>query len=71
MAWLCEKYHTLPDPGGVNDQDYATMHTMETVSYVYRTITRLRRMYGKQIHDLTESERRLIRYLMDNQLWQM
>lgn len=55
----------LPDAGGVLDQDYGLMYRMRSLQNIYRTVSRLRNLKGKDIHSLTDSERRLLRGLRD------
>jgi hypothetical protein len=61
---MCGESH-LPDDGGVYDQDYATLRTMRALGNVHGLITRIIGMKGAEIHRLTESDRRLVRYLRD------
>jgi hypothetical protein len=63
LAWQCERWHTLPESGGLMDQDYATMQAMSAAKNVYDIIGRLESMSGDQIHSLTDGERRLIAML--------
>lgn len=44
---------------------------MQILGNVHATVSRLRNMYGSQIHNLSNAERIMLRYLMDNHLWQM
>lgn len=68
---MCTRYNTLPEAGGVYDQDYTTMREMTVSQNTYAAVARLRSLQGAKIHSLSDSERRLLRYLMENQLWQM
>jgi hypothetical protein len=63
---MCENYNALPDAGGINDQDYVTMHRMGVLANVHRVVSRTRNLQGAQIHQLTISERRTLRWLRDN-----
>ena len=65
LAWDCEKWRALPDDGGLNSQDYRKMRSMTMLSNVYDTVSYLRNLKGAEIHRLTNSQRRLIRWLMD------
>ena len=58
----------MPDAGGVHDQDYTLMQRMAALQNVYRAVQRLRSSQGAEIHSLTDSERRVIRYLMDQKI---
>jgi hypothetical protein len=65
IAWDCHRWNTQPEPGGLMDQSYELIHRMDVVENIYNTLTRMRSLVGDQIHNLTESERRLIKWLMD------
>ena len=68
LSWMSRKYSALPNAGGVLDQEYAMLHQMDVVSNVHDTLTRFRGYRGKSIHDMSMSERRLIRSLRDMDL---
>ena len=61
----CEKYHALPDAGGLFDQDYFRMMRMSVLANVHNAYARLRNMVGEQIHSLSEGDRRVLRSLRD------
>ena len=65
LAWQCERYHALPDAGGVLDQDYAIVTEMSILSNVYTTIQHLQNARGHAIHQLGEGQRAVLRALMD------
>jgi hypothetical protein len=65
LAWQCKRWNALPDAGGINDQYYATLRSMAILSNIYETIEYMRRLKGNQIHSLTDSQRKLIRWVMD------
>ena len=50
------------------DQPYETMQNMSTLLNVYSTVSHLRSLQGNAIHRLTDSQRRLIRWLLDNEI---
>ncbi len=62
LAWLCGDEH-LPDPGGVLDQDYVTLHRMSVYRNVHQVVVRFRGLHGAEIHSLTDGERRVIKAL--------
>jgi hypothetical protein len=68
MSWNCERWKTLPDAGGLYDQDYQLMHRMNALTNVYNAVQRIKSLKGTQIHTLTDSERMILRYLMDNRI---
>lgn len=53
------------------DQEYYTVHAMPILANVYQTVQYVRSLQGHDIHRLTPQHRRLLRYLLDNKLWQM
>ena len=65
MAWDVDRWHTLPDAGGLLDQDYHTLQQMRIALNIYQMITKLHNLKGEQIHSLSEGERAFIKALMD------
>ena len=65
IAWQCERWHTLPDVGGLHDQDYTLMRRMNTCMNIYNAVQRIYSLQGKQIHTLSDSERAILKSLMD------
>jgi hypothetical protein len=65
LGWECERWHCLPDTGAYLDQDYRLMTWISALMNAYNALSRMRSMHGAQIHNLSEGERRVIRYLMD------
>ena len=65
LALMCQKWNTLPDAGGMYEQDARMMKTMSGVLSVYNTMQRWRTLTGKQIHQLSDGERRILRTLKD------
>ena len=68
LSWLVTKYGTLPESGGLLDQEYALIHQMDVASNVHSTLQRLSSLKGHNIHKLTNSERRVLRMLKDMDL---
>ena len=66
LAWQCERWHTLPDDGGLYAQDYQTMTRMTALNTVYSAVIKIKSLKGTQIHTLSDGERRILRMLMDN-----
>lgn len=65
LSWSCEKYNCLPDAGGYLDQDFRLMHRMTVLSNVYNAYNTFRNAHGKDIHNLSEATRRVLRRLKD------
>jgi hypothetical protein len=65
IAWQCERWNCLPDAGGYLDQDFVTVTRMTALSNVYNAVVRIKSLTGKNIHKLTDSERRILRVLKD------
>jgi len=63
ISWDCQRYHALPDAGGYYDQEWQLMDKMSRLDNIYSTVARVRNMHGKQIHGMTATERRVMRYL--------
>lgn len=68
IAWGCQRWGTMPDAGGYFDQDYKLMRLMVIASNVYDTVAHMRNLPAKRIHELSESERRILRLLTDEGL---
>lgn len=66
LAWQCERWHTLPDDGGLYAQDYITMNRMTSLRSIYNAIIKIKSLKGTQIHTLSDGERNILRVLMDN-----
>jgi len=47
------------------EQSYKRLQNMTVLSNVYSTISHMRNLKGEQIHSLTDAQRRLIRWVMD------
>jgi hypothetical protein len=60
LAWLVSRYNTLPDAGGVYDQDAETLYLMTTVENIYDAVTAWNNYGGKQIHSLSKGTRKII-----------
>lgn len=66
LMWISQGFNSaLPDSGGILDQDYTLIMRMQGLNNIYRTITKSRNLVGDQIHSLTASERRIIKWLLD------
>jgi hypothetical protein len=65
LAWNCARWGTLPDDGGMYAQDAYLITRMNILANIYDTVNKLRNSQGKQIHSLTENERKTLRYLVD------
>lgn len=65
LAWQCERWHCLPEQGALLDQDYKLMRTMSGLSNIYDVVGRWQNAKGTRIHNLTEHDRKLLRYLLD------
>lgn len=66
MAWRCQKWHTLPEDGGLNDQDARLMHLMTVTDNVYTVVARFRSMTEanpENVHKLSNDDRRMIGWL--------
>lgn len=68
LAWMCERWQSMPETGGVMDQDFQTVHRMGSLSGVYNTVTKWRNYTGEKIHLLTDHDRKILRWLLDNKI---
>lgn len=68
IGWECQRYGCLPDTGGYFDQDFAMLHRINVITNVYNAYSHYRNAHGKQIHSLNESERRILKALIDMKL---
>jgi hypothetical protein len=68
LGWSCERWHTLPEAGGYLDQPMPLMQKIHACLNVHSAVSRLRSMKGAQIHQLTDSERRLIKWLLEESM---
>ena len=68
LAWYCQRWGALPKSGGVYEQDYQTMHRMAVLQNIYNTVVHVKDAKPKEIHHLSDNERRILRVLMDNKL---
>ena len=59
-AWLCEQWNSLPEEGGVYDQDARLISRMTACRNIYNTVSRVGNMHGEQIHNLSNRERDLL-----------
>jgi len=65
LAWQCSHWNCLPSSDGLYEQDARTMMLMTALSNVYNAVSRMINLKGKQIHQLTDNERKIIRVLVD------
>lgn len=68
LAWQCQRYHCLPDPGGFLDQDYSTVLQMTAVTNVHDAIMRFRNARGPEIHNVSDSDRAIFKFVLDEGL---
>ena len=62
---MCQRFPgALPQAGAVYDQDAGLMVRMAAADRVYSFVRRLRSLKGKQIHSLTDGDRRLWKNLI-------
>lgn len=67
-AWEVQRWGTLPEAGGLYDQDYVLMRRMRVLSNIHDAMSAWRNLTGKQIHNLTDSQRKIIRALREDGL---
>ena len=64
-AWQCQRWGTLPEAGGIYDQDDTLLYRMGMLDNIYRTVMKINSSAGAEIHKLSTSERLLWRWLME------
>ena len=69
LAWLCERYTSLPELGGIFEQEYKLIKQMAKLNNIYQAVNRMRNLRGEAIHRLTTQERQIIKYLIDSGVW--
>ena len=69
IAWQCRNWNTLPENGAYFEQDKKLMTTMTTLMNIYNVLSKYRNMEGAQIHQLTESDRKILGALIKDGLW--
>lgn len=62
---MCQEFHTLPDAGGVHDQDSVMMFRMRTLASVYGSVSRLFNLGPRANKELTTAERHMLKWLDD------
>ena len=68
LFWWCTDGR-LPLAGGVHDQDFVELHTMNAAGNIYRVIKKMENLKGAQIHSLSRGDRLLMKYLREEALW--
>lgn len=60
---MCMRYGSMPDAGGLMDQDAGLLGRMSLLGSVYDTVQRVRGLVGEQIHDMRPEDGRLLMWL--------
>lgn len=67
---MCDRYHTLPSPGGMLDQDAGLVARMGTLSNLYDDVAALnKKEKGSKMGELNREERKLLKWLIGEGLW--
>jgi len=69
IAWQCKNWNTLPDTGAYFDQDYKLITIMTSLMNIYNVLTKYRSLAGEQIHQLGNTDRVILRSLIDAKVW--
>lgn len=64
LAWQCERWRTLPENGGLMDQDYQLMQRMNALSNVDSAIDSWKNAGGERIHSLSVHTREILGSLL-------
>jgi aminoglycoside phosphotransferase (APT) family kinase protein len=54
LHWLCQRWGTLPNAGGIFDQDYKTMTQLSVVAATYKAVK------ARKIFKMTPEDERVI-----------
>jgi hypothetical protein len=65
LSWDCQRWHTLPEAGGMLDQDAGLIHRMKALTNIYTAVSAWFNLKGKDIHRMSEQTRRMLRSLLD------
>lgn len=60
---MCMRYGSMPDAGGLLEQDAGLLGRMSLLGSVYDTVQRVRGLVGEQIHDMRPDDGRLLVWL--------
>lgn len=63
LYWMCMRYGSLPEPGGLFDQDAGLMGRMSLLGNTYETVQRVRGLVGEAIHNMRPDDGRLLAWL--------
>lgn len=63
---MCTRWQSLPESGGIYEQDYRTLSRMAVCLNVERAIYSWRQNTGDKIHNISVYDRETLRMLMDN-----
>jgi len=66
IMWYCQRWGALPEAGGIYDQSDTQMHRMSVLDNVHRAVYKKQSIINPHdIHNLTESDRRILKWLID------
>jgi hypothetical protein len=65
LYWDCKKWGTLPEGGGLLDQDAALIDRVRKLDSVYQVVKK----YQTNAHDFDDREWRFIQWLIDEGLY--
>jgi hypothetical protein len=60
MGWLAKTWGSLPDSGGLYDQEASLLHRMTVLTNIHTALSRFRERKGADIHNMPHSERVII-----------
>lgn len=63
MYWLCQRYGSLPDAGGLLDQDAGLLERMTALGSTYEAVQHMRSLKGAEIHNMNPGAGRVILWL--------
>jgi len=63
LYWLCQRYGSLPEAGGLLEQDAALLERMTVLGSVYDAVSHMRSLKGAEIHNMNPGAGRVIAWL--------
>lgn len=61
FAWWCDKYHSLPTPGNLPEQDYREMYLNDVLPRIYDAVSAWRTSGGQ---NLSANTKKMIGWLV-------
>lgn len=63
LFWMCQRFDSLPEPGGLFDQDAGLMERMSALGAAHEAVSHMRSLKGAEIHNMNPGAGRVIMWL--------